>query len=159
MRTLAIALQRELELEREAGASGPAHLAAASGVVEIGDFLYVIADDEVSLGVFPRRGGRGRLARALPGALPRDPAERKEDKPDLEALTQLPPHPEAPHGALLALGSGSTPQRRRGVWLPLGADGALAGEPQPVELETLYAALEGEVPEGLCPQVAGAVAA
>ena len=147
MRTVAIELERELELERDPGGPGPAHLAAASGVVEMGDYLYVIADDEVSLGVFPRAGGPGRLATALPGALPRDPAQRKQDKPDLEALTHLPSHAGAPHGALLALGSGSSSRRRRGAWLALGADGALAGEPQVVELAGLYEALGRRVPD------------
>ena len=66
-----------------------------------GDYMYVIADDERELGVFPARGRRaGRLARFLPGELPRTPTERKRHKPDLEALALLP-------GALLALESGS----------------------------------------------------
>ena len=112
----------------------------------MGAWLYVIADDEVSLGIFPREGnGRGRLMAALPGPMPRDQAERKEAKPDLEALAHLPPHGKAEHGALLALGSGSSPQRRRAVWWALDGDGALAGEPSVVALEELYAALAGEL--------------
>lgn len=106
----------------------------------------MIADDEVSLGVFPLAGGPGRLRSALPGAMPRDPAQRKEAKPDLEALAHLPPHDGAEHGALLALGSGSSARRRRGAYWPLEAGGALAGEPRAVELEGLYAALAERLP-------------
>jgi hypothetical protein len=53
----------------------------------------------------------GRLHRVLEGEMPADEDERKEVKPDLEALTLLPPFAGHPFGALLGLGSGSGPGR------------------------------------------------
>jgi hypothetical protein len=114
-------------------------VSAASGVAVPGAWLYVVVDDEVGLGVFPREGDApGRLL-ALPGeALPNDPVARKKQKPDLESLCVLPPHEGAPHGALLGLGSGSAAARHRGIRWALDAHGALRGEPLPVDLRPLY---------------------
>ena len=106
-----------------------------------GDYIYVVADDERELGVFPAQGdGPGRLERFLPGELPADPAERKAEKPDVEALAFLP-------GALLALGSGSKPNRRAGVLWDLDARGALAGEPRRLDLRPLYDELDRDIPD------------
>jgi hypothetical protein len=141
-------LVRELTVRREPGAAGPAHVAAASGLALAGDHLYVIADDEAAIGQWradePARPGT--LLDVFAQVLPADPAERKQHKPDLEALALLPAHAGAPHGALLALGSGSTPERRRGVCVPLAADGSPTSEPRGVELAGLYAALERRLP-------------
>src|SRR4051794_14149518 len=84
-------------------------IAAASGIALAGDHVYVVADDERALAMFPAAGAApGRLIPFLPGRLPGDPAERKRMKPDLEALALMPPDPGHPAGALVALGSGST---------------------------------------------------
>jgi hypothetical protein len=130
---------RELTLARSPGEPVPAHVSAASGIAAPGSWLYVVVDDEAALGVFPREGGGpGRLL-PLPGErLPADPVARKQQKPDLEALCVLPPHGGAPHGALLALGSGSAAPRRRGIRWALDAKGALRGEPASVDLAPLY---------------------
>lgn len=118
------------------------HLSAASGLVRAGSFLYVVADDELHLGIF-RATGRdpGVLVRLFDGALPSPKAERKREKPDLEALTLLPPSADVPHGALLALGSGSTRNRQRGVVLGLDAQGALRGERKIVDLTSVFSCL------------------
>jgi hypothetical protein len=145
-------------------------LLAASGVVRRGDFAYVIADDELDLAVFRisrdepgelrtvlRRSGEA--AKTKPGvvepaylrrsgeALPEDPAERKAAKPDLEALTALPPMPGAPYGGLLGLGSGSDAdgKRDRGFFWALAADGSLEGEPRTLDLGPLYRMLRDEL--------------
>ena len=123
-------------------AGGLDHLSAASSLVRIDQHLYVAADDEHHLGVFDLAdAGSGRLVRLFDGDLPRRHKDRKAAKPDLEALLQLPASASCPHGALLALGSGSRPQRRRGVLLALDADGALSGAPRPIDLQPLYAEL------------------
>ena len=118
------------------------HLSAASGLLRAGSFLYVVADDELHLGIF-RTTGRdpGELVRLFDGALPASKAERKRAKPDLEALTLLPPSADFPHGAMLALGSGSTPNRHSGVLLGLDAQGALRGEPRIVDLSPVFSSL------------------
>ena len=123
------------------------HLSAASGMIVVGDFLYVIADDELHLGVFNARGqGEGRLIRIFPGELPGDPALRKATKPDLEALLRLPPFEACPHGALLALASGSRPNRRSGVVLAMDEDSRLTGPFFPLDLSPFYLPLEASFP-------------
>jgi hypothetical protein len=135
-------VERELTLARSPGEPVPAHVSAASGIAAPGAWLYVVIDDETALGVFPREGGAPGRMLQLPGErLPNDPVARKKAKPDLEALCVLPPHEGAPHGGLLALGSGSAAPRHRGVRWPLDARGALRGEPLPVDLAPLYAEL------------------
>ena len=98
-----------LQLDAPSHPGRPAHLAAASGLVVRGERLYVVADDEVALGIFDMHG-RGTLVPLADDELPLEHAERKAAKPDLEALAEL------PDGALLALGSGATERRDRG-WL------------------------------------------
>jgi hypothetical protein len=118
------------------------HLSAASGLVRAGSFLYVVADDELHLGIFRTTGREpGELVRLFDGALPAPKAERKREKPDLEALTLLPPSADFPHGAMLALGSGSTRNRQRGVVLGLDAQGGLRGEPKIVDLTSVFSGL------------------
>jgi hypothetical protein len=132
---------RDLDVAPCAGAE-MTHLSAASGLLRAGSFLYVVADDELHLGIF-RTNGRdpGELVRLFDGMLPVPKAERKREKPDLEALTLLPPSADFPHGAMLALGSGSTRNRHRGVLLGLDAQGALRGEPKIVDLTSVFSCL------------------
>ena len=90
-------------------AGRPLHLSAASGLVCLHSFIYVVSDDELHLGVFGRADQKpGHLIRLFDGALAESKSDRKKQKPDLEALTLLPAHENYHHGALLALGSGST---------------------------------------------------
>ncbi|MDR7334128.1 DUF6929 family protein [Roseateles asaccharophilus] len=123
-----------------ADAAGPRHVSAASGLVRLGARLYVVADDEHQLGEFDASGA-GTLHALFEGELPDDPKARKAAKPDLEALALLPPFDGHPHGALLALGSGSRPQRERAVLLALDAAGELQRRAQQVDFAPLYAAL------------------
>jgi len=138
---------RALELATTPGAGGPRHLAAGSGLVATKSFLYVVADDELQLGCFPRSGDAvGTLVRLFPGELPLEHAERKRAKPDLEALLHLPAFTNYPDGALLVVPSGSTPQRCRGALLRLDADGAIISVPECIDFTGLYAALAEQVP-------------
>lgn len=125
---------RDLTLEPAAGLP---FLSAASGLVRIGDLLYVVADDEHHLGVFPIDAARpGRLITLFPGELPDDPDARKAAKPDLEALTVL-------DGAILAVPSGSTLARGRGVlWDP-----AAPGAPRAIDWSPLYSRCRERLPE------------
>lgn len=134
--------RRDLMLAEPPAAGRPAHLGAASGLVRRGGQLYVIADDELHLGVFPAMGDApGHLVRLLDGVLPDDKAARKSAKPDFESLLQLPATRRFPHGALLALGSGSTPARRRGVFVGFDARNALTGKPAIADITPLFAVL------------------
>jgi hypothetical protein len=138
---------RDLRLREPSGEGRPPHLCAGSGVVRRGDFAYVIGDDELFLAVFRLSAADepGTLQRALAGELPLDHGARSGAKPDLEALTVLPPFGGHPYGALLGLGSGSGPGRDRGFVWALQADGSLRGEAEEVDLAPLYARLSEHV--------------
>jgi hypothetical protein len=126
---------------------GDAHLSAASGLVRIGRRLYVAADDENMLGVFDLEEHRpGTLRRLFEGDLPAAHEARKATKADLESLTVLPPFPGHPTGALLALGSGSRPQRQRAALMSLDREGALDGVVRQIDLWPLYAPLREQHP-------------
>jgi hypothetical protein len=119
-----------------------AHLSAASGLVRVGPWLYVIADDENQLGVFPLTLSEpGTLLPLRDGLLPDEKGRRKALKPDLEALLRIPENSELPYGALLALGSGSRPQRNTGFLLIIGADGRFLDQPRAIDLTTLYTSI------------------
>ncbi|HYH62722.1 MAG TPA: hypothetical protein VD766_12715 [Solirubrobacterales bacterium] len=135
---------RELDLAEATAEGRDAHMGAASGVVRRGDFVYVIADDELDLGVFRLASEEpGDVRPVLPGELPSDESERKGAKPDLEALTALPPFEDTPYGGLFGLGSGSDSEggRDRGFFWAFAADGSLEGEPTVIDLSPLYGLL------------------
>lgn len=137
---------RELRLATAPQAGRPAHLSAASGLVRVADTFYVVADDELQLGAFPVAGNApGQLIRMLAGELPDSKPERKKHKPDFEALVVLPAFAHYPHGALLALGSGSKQRRERAVLLALGARGVDAARIRVLDLSRLFAALHAEI--------------
>lgn len=137
---------RELNLST-ATAGRPLFLSAASGLTCLGSFNYVVADDELHLGVFRSDSSEpGHLIRLFDGELPASKSERKKQKPDFEALTLLPAYGDCPHGALLALGSGSRPNRCLGALLGLDTQGAVCGSPQVVDLSPVLAPLRDKFP-------------
>jgi hypothetical protein len=146
---------RTLDLDAPPREGRPAHVSSASGVVRRGDHLYVIGDDLLSLAAYRlSRPEPGRLRKVFPGELAVEEDARKAEKPDLEALTVLPPHEGEPYGALLGLGSGSGEGRERGFVWSLEASGALRGEPRILDLGPVYRLLAREVEdlnvEGAC---------
>lgn len=145
---LTLSVLRELDLEEPATAGRAAHISAASGVARRGDFVYVIGDDELAVGVFRlSKEAPGALRPVFSGELSPDRETRKKDKPDLEALTLLPPFADRPFGSLLGLGSGSNPRRERGFVWGLAADGSLEGEPIELDLSPLYEQLRESAAE------------
>ena len=133
---------RDLTLVAGSDPQRPAYLSAASGLVRAGRHLYVVADDELHLGQFKvDSAAPGELLRIFPGELPDQQTPRKKRKPDLEVLLHLPAFAHYAHGALLALGSGSTEHRYRGALVPLGANGEVHGVPRVVPASALYEAL------------------
>lgn len=143
-----IRLQLLRELRFSASQTAVAdHLSAASGIVVAGQFLYVVADDELHLGIFDLDAERDGVAtRLFAGDLPNEAAARKARKPDLEALVRLPPFPGYIAGALFALASGSRPNRQTGALLGLDDTGGLIGAARPVDLSALYAPLQRRFP-------------
>lgn len=139
---------RELTLERPTAPGRATHLSAASGLVIVQSSLYVVADDELSLVVFPAAGeAPGKLIRYLEGELPFGKEKRKKLKPDLEALVLLPPFASYQHGALFAVGSGSRKNRRQGVLFELDEQGAILGSPRSIDLSPLLISMGAEVAE------------
>ncbi len=110
-------------------------VSAASGLVAAGGRIYVVADDDLALHVYGRDGvAEGKLP-LFPGELPDEHAQRKVEKPDLEALFVLGPE------LLCALGSGSRPNRNVGVIIPLLVPDAV----ERVDLGGLYEAMARQV--------------
>jgi hypothetical protein len=137
---------QDLDLREPPDQGQPAHIASASGVARRGDFVYVVGDDLLQVGVFELGADRpGITRRVFSGDLPDDPTERNDAKPDLEGLTTLPPVEGEPNGGLLGIGSGSGPARDRGFFWPLDSGGALRGEPRTIDLRPVYDALRNEL--------------
>ena len=106
---------RELHLTHGTSESRSPFISAASGLVKVNNLLYVVADDEHHLGVFSvDHALPGELVRLFDGTLPDKFKKRKAQKPDLETLLLLPTFAGYAHGALLAMGSGSKPNRDTG---------------------------------------------
>jgi len=143
----ALRLLRRLDLRVPTAPRRGAYVSAASGLVRSGEVLYVVADDENHLGVFPTTGtAPGELIEILPGVLPDSHRERKAAKADLESLVQLPAFPDYPSGALLAIGSGSRANRAQAVLLRLNAQGIAQLPTSRVDLSSLYATLGEKIP-------------
>jgi hypothetical protein len=138
---------RELTLSAPSSPGRHTYLSAASGLVKVGAFFYVVADDEYHLGVFPVVGDApGHLIRLFAGTLPAETAARKKRKPDLEALAYLPAFAGFPAGALLCIPSGSRPNRHVGALLALDNDGMTVGAPLAIDLSRVYARLVRDIP-------------
>ena len=144
---LDVRVLRELTLEPATHPRGIGHISAASGLVRIGDRYCVIADDEQHLAVFESTGaGPGRLIRLFDGDLPASPKRRKAAKADLEAIAVLPPHASWARGAVVAIGSGSRPQRERAVLIGIDESGGLTTAPPcQIDLAPLYAILRARL--------------
>ncbi|HEX8505337.1 MAG TPA: hypothetical protein VF630_08215 [Hymenobacter sp.] len=117
-------------------------LPSASGIEVIGPVAYVISDDAPFIYLLDAATmaslAQVRLFETTEFGTGRIP---KSAKPDLEALTAL-TWPTGQAG-VLALGSGSTPARESGWFLPVSG-----GEPLRVALGPLYALLRALLPAG-----------
>lgn len=139
---IALRRRRDLTLAAAPGAGRPLHLSAASGLVCLNSTMYIVADDELHLGVFSTEDDTpGQLVRLFDGVLSDEKIVRKREKPDLEALTLLPAVEGFPHGALFAIGSGSRPNRRRGALLALDQSGAVTDAARGLDLSAILVPL------------------
>jgi hypothetical protein len=138
----------DLLVEPGAHPRGQAHLSAASGLVRVGGRLYLVADDEHHLGILAADGvGAVQMHRVLDGDLPADKGKRKKHKPDLEAMALLPPEAGMAHGALLALGSGSRPNRQQALLVALDGGGLPCATPVACDFAALYLPLRDQFPD------------
>lgn len=131
---------RTLELQSSLTPGLPPHVAAASGLARVGDWLHVVPDDALQLATFALdQSGPGKVHPLFPDPpLPPDEAKRKALKPDLESLAVV---PWKGGQALLAVGSGSTERRRRGVLQRLFDCGEVEGPATVFDLSPLYNSL------------------
>lgn len=100
---------------------------AASGLVHLGSNYFVIADDELELGIISEDESESQLLSLLPGKLPSDPKKRKKEKPDFEVLMYLADEASNWQG-LVAIPSGSKDNRNRAVFIPLTSKYQLSGQ-------------------------------
>lgn len=135
-------LLRTLTINPRQHPRGQPHLSAASGLVCANGRVYVVGDDEHHLAVFHDQAGPGVLHRLFAGELPGNKKARKRRKPDLETLLWLPLR-----NALVALGSGSRPNRHSGVLIPLGAGGEPLAGWLSFDLQPLYEPLRAALGE------------
>ncbi|MET0355468.1 MAG: hypothetical protein ABW044_01760 [Cellvibrio sp.] len=137
---------KSLLLEQSSQPNRAPHLSAASGLVQAGQWLYVVADDELHLGKFLREGNTaGNLIKCFDGELPVDKEERKAEKPDIEVLIKIPQFNKPSLPALLALGSGSKKNRHRGAIMKLDSRGEIFGSASILDLSHFYDFLTKEV--------------
>ncbi|MES2824860.1 MAG: hypothetical protein V4732_14745 [Pseudomonadota bacterium] len=143
---LSLSPVRALTLNHPSREHRHAHLSAASGLVQVDDWIYIVADDENHLGIFNyHTHENGILQRLFSGDLPLALEERKAEKPDLEVLTLVPPSKKYPQGALLGLGSGSKETRAQGIIIPFHHQGKLHADVEIINLTSLYQQLKKEV--------------
>lgn len=117
---------------------GQLRLSAASALVCHRQRLWLVADDALNLQQYDLGGALQAEWPLLPGVLPEQAKARKKLKPDFEALALL------PDGALLAMGSGSRANRRRGCLFLDGVVRLIDLAPLYLHLETLLQELNLE---------------
>lgn len=131
-------LLRALTLNAADHPNRQGHISAASGLVCAYGKAYVISDDEQHLAVFSEGSKEGDLFRLLTGDLPKNKAQRKSLKPDFESLFLLPKGPLMNCDGVVALGSGSKPNRSQGVYIALNAKGESSPSILHFDLKPLY---------------------
>jgi hypothetical protein len=111
---------------------------ACSGLIQIKNLFFTISDDQLALEIFSQISSDHSFFQLIPGQLPAEPRERKKLKPDFEALAFIEDIRFFPFGALLAIPSGSTPNRSQGALLVFGKDQELPSEAVVVDFSLLY---------------------
>jgi hypothetical protein len=104
--------------------AGSVFLSAASGLVRLKDKFYIVADNNLGLGILDAKSGEAYLEPILPGTLPTDEKALKRQKPDFEALFAI-TDPRLISIGLIAFPSGSSSQRYTGIYIPILEDGAV----------------------------------
>lgn len=140
-------LLRSLTINASDHPHGATCISAASGLVCHGGRAHVIGDDELHLATFRNAHDPGQLHRVLPGYLPTKAKARKRAKPDFESLLAWPVSTVDAAITLMALGSGSRPQRCQAVALALDASGAPVRAVQRFDLSGLYRPLMARLGE------------
>lgn len=125
-------------------------ISSASGLVRFQNRFYVVADDEVALGVFSSDEIRpGTLCYLSHEPLPAEYKSRKKIKPDLEAILHIPSTNASGHGQILVIPSGSKINRVIGYLINLDIELRTAKPKMPrrIDFTELYTALLKLIPD------------
>jgi hypothetical protein len=135
----AITVKKIRDLVIEPAEKGrPSYVYAASGLVILGQTLYIVADDEMQLASFELGNNKsGTWIPLLPGSLPLNYEERKAKKPDLEAITFIRPYEYSENGAMLIVPSFSRTLRMTGALVAVNSQSKLSSEVIPVDFSVL----------------------
>ncbi len=129
--------------------SGPGFLSPASGLVKLGDRVFIVSAETLTLAEFSlaNLNEPGNLHQLLPkdSFLPLDGSDRAA-KPVFESLVHLTSEDYSPGGALLAVPSGTSPDKCTGVLLILDETGKVETQ-KLVDFSSLYCSLAAKVPE------------
>lgn len=107
------------------------HVSAASGLVLMNEQFYVVADDELHAVALNKNNlEQSKTILLFSGKLAEEKLLRKQTKPDIESIVQL------PSGDLLCIPSGSERHRSKGVLIKDGGN-----ETVPVDFGSLYSEL------------------
>src|SRR5680860_1556215 len=121
-------------------------IAAASALLRVGNHLLVLSDDERQMAIFEDGIDEpGALIKVMERATPSSPDQRADHKPDFECMAHLEPFGRFEHGAILALGSGSAPDRDRATLLKLTSEGRPDSDFEIVDLGPLYDRLRADI--------------
>lgn len=139
---------RQLNLDKPSGPGRLSHLSSASGLVKVGENFIVVADDELSLGLFPLESEKaGTLLQVFPGELPSEHKPRKKQKPDLEAVFMMKGFKTPEDKVLICIPSGSKSHRSRGCVVEITESGELNSAAKECDFSALFAVLEQSLPD------------
>lgn len=134
-------MDKRRDLNISAAVGNAAHLSAASGVVKLGERVFVVADDNYNLAEFSLQDLKqpGVLHRLIP-----DRSEGASGGPQFESLIYLASECMPPAGALLAVPSGASADKCTGAIIPMTEDGK-PNTPKEVSFSSLYASLAQKI--------------
>lgn len=139
--------RRDLNIKQNGQQSG--FLSPASGVVKLGDRVFVISADTLKLAEFSLENLEqpgNLLDMVSPNGSLSGFENGEEHKPEFESLIHLSPEEIGPQGALLAVPSGTSTDKRTGVLLMLDESGSVESQ-KSVDFTSLYHALSYKIPD------------
>jgi hypothetical protein len=145
MKKIRATVLRSLTIEPKTHPRGLSFISAGSGIVCQNDRVYVVCDDELHLAVFSDSYAPGQLHRLLAGHLPNSVKARKAVKPDFEVLFSYHAAASALCPRIIALGSGSRPNRQTGCVVQLNVNGEPAADIGVFDLSSVYGPLKQQL--------------
>ncbi|MDQ3751485.1 MAG: hypothetical protein M3333_01135, partial [Actinomycetota bacterium] len=137
---------RDLSVIDQDGNERNLPIAAASALLRVKNQLLVLSDDERQMAIFEDGSHEpGTLIKVMEGDTPSSPDQRADHKPDFECMAHFEAFGRFEHGAILALGSGSAPDRDRATLLELTSDGRPGSDFEIVDLGPLYDHLRADI--------------